>query len=165
MSFSPDTIVIDSLEPADWPKARAIYLEGIATGQATFETDAPDWKRWDAGHHPFCRLAARYAGELAGWAALSPGSTRHCYRGVAEVSLYVGERYRRRGLGRRLLEQVILEAPRHGIWTLQGVTFPENEASVRLQLACGFRLVGRREKIAQLNGIWRDTVLLELRMI
>ena len=156
-------LAIDELTPADWPATRAIYLEGIATGQATFETQAPEWDAWDRGHLPFCRLAARVDGRLAGWAVLSPVSSRDCYAGVAEVSIYVTAADRSRGIGRALLQAVIAESAKHGIWTLQSATFAENAASIRLQQSCGFRIVGRREKIAQLAGVWRDTILLERR--
>jgi L-amino acid N-acyltransferase YncA len=156
-------IVIDPLTPEDWAQARAIYEEGIATGEATFETDAPSWEQWDAGHLPFCRLAARAGGAFVGWAALSPVSRRACYAGVAEVSVYVGAASRGRGVGRALLLAVIAESERQGLWTLQGATFPENAASLRLQGACGFRVIGRRERVARLRGVWRDTVLTERR--
>jgi phosphinothricin acetyltransferase len=154
---------IEPMTPADWGQVRAIYREGIATGQATFETEAPSWAQWDAGHHPFARLAARTAGGLAGWAALIPVSRRRCYAGVAEVSVYVAAAHREQGVGRLLLLAAIAESERHGIWTLQGATFPENEASLRLQAACGFRVIGRRERVAQHHGVWRDTVLTERR--
>jgi L-amino acid N-acyltransferase YncA len=154
---------IDALTAADWEQVRTIYLEGIATGQATFETEAPTWEEWNAAHHTFARLAARDCGRLLGWAALSPVSRRRCYAGVAEVSVYIAAAQRGRGLGRQLLEALIAESERHGIWTLQGACFPENTASLRLQKSCGFREVGRRERIAQLHGIWRDTVLTERR--
>jgi L-amino acid N-acyltransferase YncA len=154
---------IEPMTPADWPQVRAIYLDGIASGQATFEIDAPSWEDWDAGHHSFARLLARLDGQVIGWAALSPVSRRGCYAGVAEVSVYVAAAYRGRGVGRRLLLAIISESERHGIWTLQGATFPENEASLRLQEACGFRIIGKRERIAQLHGVWRDTILTERR--
>jgi L-amino acid N-acyltransferase YncA len=157
------SINIDSMAPDDWEPVRAIYLEGIAAGQATFETDAPAWERWDAGHHPFARLVARSNGRVVGWAALSSVSSRPCYAGVAEVSVYVSAAHRGRGIGRQLLLAVIAESERHGIWTLQGATFPENEASLRLQRSCGFRQIGRRERIAQHRGVWRDTILTERR--
>jgi phosphinothricin acetyltransferase len=156
-------MLIDSLRPLDWPTVRAIYLDGIATGQATFETEAPSWEAWDTGHLPHSRLAARVDGVLVAWAALSPVSKRACYAGVAEVSAYVAAAHRGQGIGRKLLEAIIGESERHGIWTLQGATFPENVASLRLQQACGFRIVGRRERIGQLHGVWRDTVLTERR--
>jgi phosphinothricin acetyltransferase len=156
-------VIVDALTPSDWERVRAIYQEGIATGQATFEVEAPSWEEWDAGHHPFGRLAARRDGLLVGWAALSPVSRRRCYAGVAEVSVYVGAEHRGRGVGRALLAAVIAESERHGIWTLQGAAFPENEASLALQRSCGFRVVGRRERIARLHGVWRDTLLTERR--
>ncbi len=154
---------IDPLVPADWPHVQAIYLEGIATGQATFETEAPSWEQWDAAHLPDCRLAARSSGLLVGWAALSPVSRRRCYAGVAEVSVYIAAAHRGRGVGRALLQALIAESERLGIWMLQGATFTENTASLRLQESCGFRIVGRRERIAQLHGAWRSTVLTERR--
>ena len=154
-------LVLDPLTPADWPAVRAIYLEGIATRQATFETEAPEWEVWDRAHLPFCRLAARVDSDLAAWAALSPVSARQCYSGVAEVSVYVAAAHRACGIGRALLQALIVDLAKHGIWTLQSSTFAENTASLRLQESCGFRIVGRRERIAQLDGIWRDTILLE----
>jgi L-amino acid N-acyltransferase YncA len=155
--------VIESMTPADWENVRAIYLEGIATGQATFEVEAPIWEQWDAGHLPACRMVARQQGRVVGWAALSPVSCRPCYVGVAEVSVYVAVDARGKGVSKALLQAVISESERQGIWTLQGVTFPENNASLRLQASCGFRVVGRRERIARHNGIWRDTVITERR--
>jgi len=157
------TTVIEAMSPADWDAVGAIYLEGIATGQATFETEPPSWDRWNAEHHPYARLVARADGQIVGWASLSPASRRRCYGGVAEISVYVAAAFRGRGIGRQLLLRLIEESERHGIWTLQGATFPENQASLRLQKACGFREIGRRERIAQLNGVWRDTVLTERR--
>jgi phosphinothricin acetyltransferase len=155
--------VIDAMTPADWDAVRSIYLEGIATGQATFETEAPSWERWDAGHHPFGRVVARSEGRVVGWAALSPVSRRSSYAGVAEISIYVAETARGNGTGRKLLRALIDESERHGIWSLQAGTFPENESSLRLQRACGFREIGRRVRVAQLHGVWRDTVLTERR--
>lgn len=157
------TFAIDPLRPEDWPDVRAIYLDGIASGHATFETDAPPWEEWDAARLPVCRLAARAGGAVIGWAALSPVSRRACYVGVAEVSVYVAATHRGRGVGGALLRAVVAASEAHGIWTLQGATFPENPASLRVQAACGFRVVGRRERIARLNGVWRDTVLTERR--
>ena len=154
---------IDALTPADWPQVREIYLDGMATGQATFETEAPDWNDWDAAHLQLCRIAARNDGRLAGWAALTPVSRRRCYAGVAEVSVYVHTDYRGAGVGRALLQSIIADSERHGFWTLQGSTFPENTASLQLQQSCGFRIVGRRERIARQHGVWRDTVITERR--
>lgn len=154
---------IEAMVPDDWPRVRAIYLEGIAGGQATFETDAPSWQDWDAGHHPFARFVAHLANEVIGWAALSPVSRRTCYAGVAEASVYVAESARGQGVGRMLLEALVVESERVGIWTLQGATFAENTASLKLQQSCGFRIIGRRDRIAQLDGVWRDTILTERR--
>jgi L-amino acid N-acyltransferase YncA len=158
MSFT-----IDALLPADWPAVRAIYQDGIDTGLATFETAAPSWEQWDAGHLPHGRLVAREGNEVIGWAALAPVSRRACYAGVAEVSVYVAAACRGRGVGAALLRAVIAASEECGIWTLQGATFAENAASLRLQTACGFRVVGRRERIAKLHGEWRDTVVTERR--
>ena len=155
--------VIDAMRAEDWGRVRSIYLEGIATGHATFETDAPPWEAWDAGHLQKPRLVARAGDEILGWAALSPVSSRCVYGGVAEVSVYVGEEGRGRGVGRALLEALVGESEQAGIWTLQAGIFPENTASVRLHLRCGFREVGRRERIGKLKGVWRDTLLLERR--
>jgi L-amino acid N-acyltransferase YncA len=157
------TLVIDSMLSADWPAVREIYLEGIATGQATFETQAPSWEAWDASHLPFARLVAREDETIVGWAALSPVSSRRAYAGVAEVSVYVAESRRGAGLGRQLLEALITAADENGIWSLQAVMFPENTGSVALHRRFGFREVGRRERIGKLDGVWRDTILLERR--
>ena len=154
---------VEQMRADDWEQVRSIYLEGVATGNATFETDAPSWESWDAGHLRTGRLVARGAGGVLGWAALSPVSKRAAYRGVAELTLSVAERCRGRGVGRSLLEALIAESERDGIWTLQAAVFPENTASVRLHLRCGFRQVGRRERIGELNGASPDTLLFERR--
>jgi len=154
---------IGPLEPADWDAARAIYLEGIATGNATFEKAAPDWEKWDREHLRACRVAARSADGLLGWAALVPVSGRCVYAGVAEASIYVAERARRRGVGRALIEALIAASEREGIWTLQAGVFPENTASLGLCQAAGFRVVGMRERLGAMNGRWRDVALLERR--
>lgn len=156
---------IRELSPADWAQVRAIYDEGIATGNATFETETPEWETWDFGHLHFGRLAAVYDNAVAGWAALSPVSRRKCYRGVADVSVYVGKDHRGKGVAKALLQALIAAAEANGIWTLQAGIFPENLASVQLHRSHGFREVGRRERIAQLNGVWRDTLLLERRSV
>jgi len=155
--------VIENMRPEHWESVRAVYLEGIETGHATFETEAPDWPRWDASHHAFARLVALAGERIKGWAALSPVSGREVYAGVAEVSVYVSAQHRGEGVGRALLEALIKESEANGVWTLQAGIFPENVASVALHLACGFREVGRRERIAKLKDRWRDTVLLERR--
>lgn len=157
-------LTIDTLQPADWPAVAAILAEGIATGSATFETAVPPWEDWDAAHLPAPRLVARDAdGSALAWAALVPVSRRTCYAGVAELSIYVAARARGRGTGRALLEALVRAAEAAGFWTLQAVVFPENAASVALHERCGFRLVGRRERIAQLGGRWQDTLLYERR--
>src|SRR5215467_7865586 len=155
--------VIDSMRPRDWEFVRAIYLEGIATGQATFETEAPDWERWDTGHLPQCRLVIRNGDGVLGWAALSPVSKRRVYAGVAEVSVYVAASARGLGVGGALMRALIEASERQGVWTLQSSVFPENHASVALHFKYGFREVGRRERIARHHGVWRDTVILERR--
>lgn len=155
--------IVDRMKADDWEQVRSIYLEGIATGHATFETDAPSWDEWDAVHLRGVRLVARVKDSVLGWAALSPVSSRRVYSGVAEVSVYVGELGRGQGIGRALLEALVEESERNGIWTLQAGIFPENVASVRLHLRCGFREVGRRERIGKLHGVWHDTLLLERR--
>jgi phosphinothricin acetyltransferase len=147
----------------DGPDVLAVYEEGITTRLATFETSVPSWERWDAAHLAECRLVAWEEGVLVGWAALSSTSRRKCYSGVAEVSVYVRGGARGRGIGTALLEQVITESEARGFWTLEGTTFPENTPSLRLQAHCGFREIGRRERIAMLDGVWRDTVLTERR--
>ena len=154
---------IEPMRPGDWEQVRAIYLEGIATGNATFETAAPSWEVWDAAHFNFARLVARHDDAIVGWAALSPVSQRCVYGGVAEVSVYVSQAQRHSGVGRRLLEALVSESERNGIWTLQAGMFPENAGSLGLHRRCGFREVGRRERIGKLNGVWRDTILLERR--
>jgi L-amino acid N-acyltransferase YncA len=154
---------IERVRPIDWAEVKAIYLDGIATGHATFETEAPSWEAWDAAHLAFARLVARDGQTISGWAALSPISRRQAYAGVAEVSLYVAANHRNAGVGRALLDALIAASERNGIWTLQAVVFPENAATIALHLRCGFREVGRRERIGKLNGEWRDTILLERR--
>jgi L-amino acid N-acyltransferase YncA len=157
------TLQIDRMLAADWPEVSAIYMEGIATRQATFETQTPSWEAWDKTHLSSARLVARQAKTVVGWAALSPVSARQVYAGVAEVSVYIAQTQRGVGLGRRLLEALIAASEDNGIWSLQAVMFPENSASVALHRSCGFRDVGRRERIARLCGVWRDTILMERR--
>lgn len=159
----PMTLQIDPMTPDDWPAVRDIYLEGIATRQATFETEAPSWDAWDASHFLFARLVARDDDQVVGWAALSPVSSRKAYAGVAEVGVYVADSHRGRALGRRLLEALIVDSEANGIWTLQAVMLAENARSVALHQRCGFRKVGRRERISKLDGEWRDTMLFERR--
>jgi phosphinothricin acetyltransferase len=156
-------LTIEPMTPSDWPEVRSIYEEGIATRQATFETEAPGWDPWDRSRLPQGRLVARLAGRVVGWAALSPVSSRPVYAGVAEASLYVTADARGRGIGKRLLQALIEASERAGLWTLQGAIFPENTASLALVRACGFREVGRRERIGRMDGVWRDTILVERR--
>lgn len=163
MSGNPDGPVLVPLRPEHWSAVRSIYEEGIATGHATFETVAPEWDTWDAGHLASPRLVALLEGEVAGWAALTPVSGRCVYRGVAEVSVYVASWARGRGVGRLLLSALVDASEESGLWTLTAGIFPENEASVRLHRALGFREVGCRERIGKLDGVWRDTLLMERR--
>ena len=156
-------ILIRKMKDQDWPEVKNIYQQGIATGDATFENETPDWVRWDKSHLNNCRLVAMFGEKIVGWAALNPVSTRCIYNGVAEVSLYVRDSFRGRGIGTALLKGIIEESQRAGIWTLQSGTFPENAASIAVQKACGFREVGIREKIGCMNGKWRDVVLMERR--
>ena len=147
----------------DWDQVRSIYLEGVREGNSTFETEAPSWEAWDEAHLARPRLVMRAADQVLGWAALSPVSKRQVYSGVAEVTIYVTQAARGKGIGRALLEALIEASERAGMWTLQASIFPENVASIELHLKCGFREVGNRERIAMLNGVWRDTILFERR--
>jgi L-amino acid N-acyltransferase YncA len=151
------------MRPEDWQHVYAIYSQGILTGNATFETNLPSWEDWDSAHLSDPRLVARSGDEVLGWAALSPVSNRKVYAGVTEVSIYIREESRGQRVGSTLLEALIARSEEIRIWTLQASIFPENQASLALHLKFGFRIVGRRERIAQLNGIWRDTVLIERR--
>jgi L-amino acid N-acyltransferase YncA len=153
-----------SLTAEDWPDVKAIYEEGIASGDATFERAAPPWPDWDAAHLSSCRIVALSGdGRMVGWAALSPVSSRCVYTGVAEVSVYVTSSARGRGVGTRLLTTLVKRSEANGLWTLQAGIFPENTASVTLHERCGFRIVGRRERLGQMGGRWRDVLLLERR--
>lgn len=162
-------ITIRTMTAEDWPAVEAIYREGIATGEATFETEPPSWSAFDAGKLPAPRLVAvDETGAVQGWAAASPVSARAAYRGVIEHSVYVAAAARGRGVGRALLEAFVAAADEAGFWTIQSSIFPENVASLRLHAAAGFREVGRRERIARSQlgphaGRWRDTVLIERR--
>lgn len=147
----------------DWPQVRQIYLEGIATGHATFETEAPSWERWDNGHLQNCRLLACDRADILGWAALSPVSSRRVYVGVTEVSVYVAREAQAKGVGRALLSALVESSEAAGLWTLQAGIFPENIASIQLHKSFGFREVGRREKIGKMGDRWRDVMLLERR--
>ena len=152
---------VEEMTAADWPAVAAVYAEGLATSDASFESRVPDWPQWDTSHLPSPRIVARAGGRVVGWAALAPFSRRHAYRGVAEVSVYVATSERGRGVGRRLLDALVARAEEEQLWTLQAGVFPENEASLALHRACGFRVVGVRERLGERNGVWRDVVLLE----
>lgn len=154
--------MVRDLRDDDWPAVRAIYEDGIRGGDSTFETEAPSWEVWDAVHSAV-RIVAERDGTVVGWAALSPASPRRCYRGVALVSVYVADTARGAGVGRVLLDELVARSEEAGYWTLTAGVFPENEASLRLHRACGFREVGIRERLGQLHGVWRDAVLLERR--
>ena len=153
---------IRGLTEADWAAVAAIWADGMATGNATFETEVPSWDEFERTRLPGHRLVA-VDGEVIGWAALTPTSSRDCYAGVAENSVYVAAAARGRGVGRALLEALLAGADADGIWMVQTSVFPENEASLALHVGGGFRVVGRRERIAKLNGVWRDTLFLERR--
>jgi L-amino acid N-acyltransferase YncA len=156
-------IQVRALGKADWPTVRDIYLEGIATGHATFETEAPAWEAWDATHFPAPRLVVVSDERVIGWAALGRISSRAVYAGEAEVSIYVANGARGLGVGRTLLQKLIADSETNDIWTLQANVFPENTASLAVHKSCGFREVGRRERIGKMKGVWRDTLLLERR--
>jgi phosphinothricin acetyltransferase len=156
-------VVIGPMAATDWDAVRAIYAEGIATGNATFETEAPSWPAWDGAHLREHRLVARRDGEVLGWVAVTAVSGRCVYAGVVESSVYVAARAHGRGVGRRLLNALVAGTEAAGVWTIQTGIFPENTASLELHRRCGFRVVGVRERIGQLDGRWRDVVLLERR--
>ncbi len=156
-------ISIRPMAATDWEKVAKIYGEGIATGMATFETQIPTYEKWDRSHLKICRFVGLYEDNLAGWAALAPVSSRHVYRGVAEVSIYIGEKYRGLGLGKALLKHLILESEAQGFWTLQSGIFPSNQTSIKLHESAGFRKIGVRERVGNLSGVWIDNVLFERR--
>ena len=156
-------VALEPLRAEHWDGVARVYAEGIATGEATFETELPTWERWDAAHLAGHRLVALRGGTVVGWAALAPVSERCVYAGVAENSVYVAAAVRGQGVGRALLDALIRGAEAAGIWTIQTGIFPENEASLRLHEAVGFRVVGRRERLGKLQGVWRDVLLLERR--
>jgi L-amino acid N-acyltransferase YncA len=156
-------VEIRELTAEDWPAVEAIYADGIATGDATFETRTPSWEEFDAGRLHGHRFVAVVDGRVVGWGALSPTSARACYAGVVEHSVYVDRQHRGQGVGRRLMESLVADADAAGLWTIQTSVFPENAASLALHERLGFRVVGRRERIARHDGVWRDTILLERR--
>jgi L-amino acid N-acyltransferase YncA len=156
---------IISMQPHHWNDVAAIYTAGIATGNASFQSAIPSWEEWDAAHVKNSRLVAVENDKVLGWAALTAVSGRCVYAGVAETSIYVSADARGKGIGRKLLVALINESEQQNFWTLQAGIFPENTASIKIHEDCGFRIIGRREKIGKMNGIWRDTVLLERRSV
>jgi L-amino acid N-acyltransferase YncA len=168
MRLETGGIGIETMVAQDWPAVREIYLEGVASGNSTFEKSAPEWETWDRGHLAACRLVARSPAaqihpNVQGWAALSPVSSRCVYAGVAEVSVYVAALAHRQGIGRALLSELIRASEHEGIWTLQAGIFPEKTASMELFKKSGFRVVGVRERLGCMDGRWRDVVLMERR--
>jgi L-amino acid N-acyltransferase YncA len=158
-----EVVIIKPMQQEHWEQVKQIYESGIATGIATFETTAPSLEKWDDGHITFARLVAVQNNQVVGWTALSPVSNRCVYGGVAEVSVYVAETHKGKGIGKLLLQNLITESERNGIWTLQAGIFTENIASVKLHKKVGFRVIGHREKIGKLNDIWKDNYILERR--
>lgn len=158
-----EAVIIKQMQQEHWEQVKKIYESGIATGIATFETLAPSWEKWNNGHLEFARLVAIESNDVAGWAALSPVSSRCVYGGVAEVSVYVADNYKGKGIGRLLLQNLIIESESNGIWTLQAGIFTDNIASVKLHERVGFRIIGHRERIGKLHNTWKDNFILERR--
>ena len=155
--------MIRNLHTSDAAAVLDIYLQGLDSGEASFETEAPDWATWQSKYHPFCRLVWEQDGQVQGWATLAPMSVRECYHGVAEVSVYVATDCVGQGIGSKLMAALVEESENNGIWSLYSSIFPENQATLKLHLRHGFRQVGIREHIAQQHGRWRDTLILERR--
>ncbi len=156
-------ITIDIMLPEHWPKVSKIYKEGILTGMATFEKEIPGWEDWNNDHLKACRLIATINGDIVGWAALSPVSSRCVYGGIGEVSVYVSQEFRGNHIGEILLRKLIADSEKNELWTIQSGIFPENIASIKLHEKVGFRKIGYREKIGELDGIWKDNILFERR--
>lgn len=154
---------IVKIDPANYPQVADIYLQGIATGIATFQMEATDWETWNKNHLPNCRIAAFEGDQMAGWAAISPVSSRCVYAGVAEVSIYIAENFRGKGIGKYLLSKLIDTSEAAGLWTLQSGIFAENKASIKLHEQCGFRIIGYREKIGNRDGVWKDNIIMARR--
>jgi L-amino acid N-acyltransferase YncA len=163
MAVESANMTIARLEAEHWPGVARVYEEGIATRNATFETEVPTWEAWDSAHVDEHRFVALRNGEVVGWAAVSPVSSRCCYAGVVENSVYVAEAARGEGIGRRLLEELIASTEGAGIWTIEAGMFPENEGSIRLHEAAGFERVGTHKRLGKLDGVWRDVLMLERR--
>ncbi|MEB2777420.1 N-acetyltransferase family protein [Algoriphagus sp. D3-2-R+10] len=158
-----DKILFRNLTEEDWEQVSEIYRQGLDTGNATFASEVPSWSEWDTGHSQDCRLVAEMDGLIVGWAALSPVSSRCVYGGVAEVSIYISNNAKGQNIGTKLLEKLVAESEQKGFWTLQAGIFPENKASIVIHERTGFRKVGFRERIGQMKGVWRDTILMERR--
>lgn len=156
-------IVLDDMKKTDWNQVCHIFNEGIQTGNATFETEAPTWESWDRDYFSVCRLVARKGQEVVGWAALTPISKREAYCGAAEVSIYISSTSTGNGVGTKLLERLVDVSEECGFWSLEADIFKENESSILLHKKCGFREVGTRCRLGKLNGLWRDVVILERR--
>ncbi|GEO08391.1 GNAT family N-acetyltransferase [Segetibacter aerophilus] len=156
-------ITFKNMLPADWFAVKEIYEEGIATGDATFQQLAPLWEEWNSNHLQHSRIVAIEEGVVVGWVALTPVSGRQVYAGVAEVSVYVSDKARGKGIGKQLLQKLVDESEANNIWTLQASIFRENIASIKMHQACGFKIIGYRERIGQMKGVWRDTILFERR--
>lgn len=158
-----NNIIIRELTKKDYPAIKLIFEEGLKTGNATFEETAPDWDMWNSSKLPYCRLAAIMDGKVVGWAALNETSSRKVYKGINEESIYIATEHFGKGIGKILMNALIEQSEEHGVWTLYASIFPENTASIKLHLSCGFREIGYMEKAGCMNGIWRDTVLFERR--
>ncbi|NVN16743.1 GNAT family N-acetyltransferase [Muricauda sp. HICW] len=156
-------MIVRTMKPSDWDAVSTIYLEGIATGFATFETKTPSYEQWDNAHTQECRLVAENNGSIMGWAALSPVSSRCVYGGVAEVSVYISEKSRGKGVGKLLMQHLIEESEKAGYWTIQSGIFPENTPSIKLHKKVGFRYIGKRERVGRIHGVWKDNLLFERR--
>lgn len=156
-------VIIREIKESDYPHIKEIYMQGIETKNATFETQAPDWDYWNKSKLPYCRLAAVMNNEVVGWAALSPTSSRYVYRGINEVSIYISTRHTGKGIGKKLLNALIEESEKNGVWTLYASIFPENTVSINMHKSFGFREIGYMEKAGCMDGIWRNTILLERR--
>lgn len=157
------SLIVETMSDDDWPVVRDIYEQGIMTGNATFQMEVPSWEEWNQEHLVACRLVAKLEGFVIGWAALTPTSRRDVYKGVAEVSVYIADAAQGMGAGKALLRALVAESEQAGIWTLQAGIFPENKVSITLHERCGFRTVGVRERVGQMDGDWRDVILLERR--
>jgi L-amino acid N-acyltransferase YncA len=153
------------MKSSDSLRVLDIFRSGIETRNATFETTIPDWNKWDSKHLKHSRLVFELNNNVLGWAALSPFSERKAYEGVAELSIYADTNYLGQGIGTALMQEVIRSSEANGIWTLFSSVFPENMATLKLHEKFGFRIIGKREKIAMLDGAWRDTILLERRSL